>query len=463
MEYGRGQFPGDRPFGQNLDLDAYGSSGYWVKAWGPIRTIPRGGILPRSNRTRSTPRLLKKKSSFAAALLAAFLFLGHPVGGSEAWAQMRMAEAPSLDSPAPFPLVAARLSFSSLRLPSDAWAESPLRMLAAFGSPPPLLVLPAPTLPNFKPNIPVLVVPVVPPRPVVPVNPPRGTDVPGTSQGGNRNPSLPGRGGVQPGARGPREPRIDIDEVQIPTAIQGERVDLGGGAFYFTYEALQGENPLFTQVKANWEKLNAGWSVRAILLRRGLKGRWGELQARQAQLTARARSFDESWPGLHIEERAEAFRQGWRTLTVLLAVWDTDADSYRRACERTEPKSTCVREHRRLVEQLDRLRDQQNALIDAWGQALKDANAFYGTVKSYSDEVEVWQGELLEFNRKLKSEAAPSEQAKCTLDVSTSFPAVPNSCCYFCTLSDARFRTCGALDQYGIQMDGTLVCRPNLD
>lgn len=126
-------------------------------------------------------------------------------------------------------------------------------------------------------------------------------------------------------------------------------IPVAGGASYLAYVPLSGENPLFVQVRSNWARVQAAWSIRAWLVRRDLGAVWSDLERRQAELRARAAAFDAAWPRMRIEDRAEAFNRTYRLWEERVAVWRNDADSYEQRCAGRGPSTFCVSEYKRLT------------------------------------------------------------------------------------------------------------------
>lgn len=321
----------------------------------------------------------------------------------DAYAQVRQDEAPIAGTPTPLPLAEARLAISSFRGVPEDWVGSPAGILTAFGGLPPTFSLPAPTLPSIKPSLPS--VPVVPVRPV-PANPrpgPNVPSVPGSPQGQGQNPVLPSGPGRLQGPSQSGEGRIQIDDAHIPSGVLGRKIELGGDVYYHAYESLQVENPLYTQVRSNWEKVDAAWSIRAFLVRREFKNQWEGLRSRQVQLMARAKAFDTLWPGLRIEERGEAFKRGWASLTTDFALWNAEAAEYRARCEGRPGGPSCFRDYRRLLDEWSPLVARDSKLRSDWERVAEDINRFFRDMKPYFDDVEAWQNDLLEFNGRMQN------------------------------------------------------------
>lgn len=343
------------------------------------------------------PRIKQFRPGPTAIFLMASLLVQSAFIASDAWAQETRADNPLIENSRPLPLGAARLSLSSLSQPPAGWIGSPEGLAVAFGGS---------TLPSFTPTLPN------PPDPTVrPQNPPPNIPESGTrrvhprgdTSEESQNPNLPTHrtpNSPTPGAEGRT---VTIDDARLPEGAVGRKVELGGGAAYYTYVPLQGENPLFTQVRANWERLNAAWSLRSFLLRRELKDHWVELQTRQAELITRARALDTTWPGLRIEARGEIYRRGWASLTSDLSAWHSAAQSYKGRCEGKPGGAACFQEYRRLLDEWSSIQSREGALFEEWGRAAEDGTRFYAKMESYFNEVEIWQAELIEFNRQLQA------------------------------------------------------------
>lgn len=320
-------------------------------------------------------------------------------------AQIARADSPSANNSIPLPIGQSRLSLSSLQQPPDGWTGSPDAVLAAFGGP---------SLPSFSSPLPNPPAPPIKIPPTLRASPETGGVRPPPRDGDTSsqvNPSLPSRQRPTLPTTEDDAGSISIGDARLPEGALGARIEIGGGAYYHSYVPLQVENPLFAQVKANWAKLGASWSPRAFFLRRNLDGRWTSLQSRQTQLMSRAHELDNAWGGLRIEERAEEFRRGWGPSSEELNSWNTAALDYKGRCENRPPTQNCRQEYRHLIGELSRLQLRESLLLEEWGQAVEDVNAFYQTLSHYVDEVEIWQGELLEFNRRLQVEAGISSPA----------------------------------------------------
>lgn len=298
--------------------------------------------------------------------------------------------------PEPIPIAASRLGLSCFVQASAVGGVTAEGLAVALGGP---------SLPSFSSPLPLPLVPKpVRSRPLPPSpNPTSPPDEPRRQLIDRVNPALPNSGSIDRFNERPEVESIQIEGAGLPGGVIGDKVELGGGAYYYACVSLQGENPLFVAVRANWAKVESSWSPRAYFLRREFQSRWEPLLARQRGLIAQARAFDSLWPGLRVEARGEDFRNGWLRLSSDFSDWNSAASDYKRRCEGQGAGPSCLGEYRRLVSSLPVLEKRQDELVAAWAKTAEDINGFYAQMQGYFSEVEKWQVDLLEFNADLQA------------------------------------------------------------